>query len=337
MKITDFKKLEKSFGCKFKVQKTGSADWVRRFILDSRGCTIGRLSFYEGRLSNIKNYKRDYHDTLCETDQIFFRLERYLADKYIMPLDIYIKLKKEAQEIKEKDYQEKITWRKTNPLINKDGNPGRRKKLQGKNIRFILRELVMNYQIKEKGDKMENPKPPEDAIRLEPPPRPPEKKTIINCNTCLIAKKLCEACDDNYSNHTQLTEQTACGCKAGGGCAKKKKKKRSKNTGVVIEYQVLSDEKILIVGLQGLHYQQLPKGYIQSVDEYIYIENYVLSPEPDKLIIRRAYDGYGSRALLIVGKICKRDKFENAIKIIRSCGKSLHQWNKNIIISKVCI
>lgn len=145
MKITDFKKLEKDFVCKFNIQKTGSPNWIRLFVIDSQGCSIGRLSFHNKKLFNIKCYKRNYMDTLCETDQIFFRLERYLIDKYLMPLDIYTILKKEAKEIKEKDYLEKVLWRKDNPLIDKNGNLKQRKKLQGKNIRYILKELIMNY------------------------------------------------------------------------------------------------------------------------------------------------------------------------------------------------
>ena len=68
MKISDFKAIEKEIGCRFKKERTGRPDWIRLFVLDNRGCTIGRLSFQDGELFTWKSYKRDYRRDLCESD-----------------------------------------------------------------------------------------------------------------------------------------------------------------------------------------------------------------------------------------------------------------------------
>ena len=92
-----------------------------------------------------KSYKRGYIRTLDDTDQIFIRLNRYIKDKTIISLSEYEDLAIKAEKIRIKDLREKREWRKANPLYNTDGSIKHRRRLEGKNVRHILTELVMNH------------------------------------------------------------------------------------------------------------------------------------------------------------------------------------------------
>lgn len=151
MKQEEFtKELAKQLGCEF-VHVGGKVEhhWDRIFVLNSKGVTIGKITFKDGELYYLKSYKKDYRRDLCETDQIFFRLERYIQDNTIVSLEKYRQLIKVAQLIVAKDKQNKINWRRKHPRSNRP-----RKRLIGKNIRFVLRTLINYVQVNE--DEFEN-------------------------------------------------------------------------------------------------------------------------------------------------------------------------------------
>lgn len=146
MKIESLKTMEKEFGCKFNIQSTGSPEWIRMFVIDSQGRSIGRCNFKNEKLYNIKNYKRSYIETLDETDKIFLRINKYIKDKILVPLEEYYKLVIEAKQLQHSDIVNKIAWREANQKFCKNGKPVQRRKLKGRNIRFILKDLVMAWE-----------------------------------------------------------------------------------------------------------------------------------------------------------------------------------------------
>lgn len=134
MKIDAIKNVD--FGCSFDIQTTEYKDWVRMFVIDSKERVIGRLNFYRGEFYNIKNYKRHYIDTLDETDLIFMRIAKYMESNVLLSLKEYNTFVEEASTIQRQDYEKKLKWRRENFLKKK------RKRLQHKNIRNILEDLI---------------------------------------------------------------------------------------------------------------------------------------------------------------------------------------------------
>ena len=139
MNVACLKELEEIFIFKTDVQSTGSPEWFRVFITRKDGIQIGRVNFKNGKLYNIKNYKKDYINSLDETDCIFMRMQKYFLDKTIISLEMYNKLIEKAKQVQKEDLEQKLKWRKEN-------NPNKkRKKIEGKNIRRILQNLILNY------------------------------------------------------------------------------------------------------------------------------------------------------------------------------------------------
>ena len=124
------------------LQETGSPDWHRGFVHDSRGCSIARISFYKGKIKYIKNYIRGYQQSLCETDWVMMRLTRYLSDYRVITKYEFMSLVKKAKYIVAKDLEEKKQWRLDNPSKKS------RRKLKGKNIRPVLAELIYEFERK---------------------------------------------------------------------------------------------------------------------------------------------------------------------------------------------
>lgn len=129
--------LSEKFECSFNDQKCGN-NWSRVFVTNSRGCQIARIGFEKDKLYFIKNYKRDYHTEVCETDFIMMRMEKYLADGLYLDKREFRKLINKAFMIQKSDYQQKRIWRINNPKTGKN----RRRALQKKNVRMILKNLI---------------------------------------------------------------------------------------------------------------------------------------------------------------------------------------------------
>ena len=141
MKIWDFindkKYLELSLNCSFEINKTKHPDWVRVFVTGSDNIQRGRLTFHKNTLYSVRNYKQDHIKSLGETDLIFNRLSRYIKDRCILDIETYNKIVIKAKKIRDDDLKEKNEWRKNNP------NPKRKRKIEGKNLRRLVSNIVM--------------------------------------------------------------------------------------------------------------------------------------------------------------------------------------------------
>ncbi|MBI9084540.1 MAG: hypothetical protein JEZ11_13150 [Desulfobacterales bacterium] len=131
------------------VGDTNHPAWKRAFITDDRreGCSIGRVSFKDGEHTDFKSYKKNYQTEVDDTDLIFMRLMRYLSDGVVVPKSVFRRFVTEANRIRKVDLDEKLAWRKANPARTRHGKPIQRGRLVGKNVRYILGELIMNWEV----------------------------------------------------------------------------------------------------------------------------------------------------------------------------------------------
>lgn len=141
--IQNIKDIQHVFDFSVDVGKTKDANWIRVFITDRRGYSIGRLSFHNGNLYSIKNYKRSYIEDIDETDYVFMRLERYLHDGYIIPRGVMSDLECRANGIADIVMKGKLEKRAALPKFKPNGKRYKRKKLEYPNVRRILQRLVM--------------------------------------------------------------------------------------------------------------------------------------------------------------------------------------------------
>jgi len=132
----------KKFNCTFYVVTTGSEDWVRAFIINSKGKQIGRLNFFKEKPYNIKNYKKDYIKDLCETDVIILRMNKYIFNNIYITITEYRELIETAKQKVEEIYQNQIQWREENPYKGK----GKRKSLHRKGVRSTLTAIIHEYK-----------------------------------------------------------------------------------------------------------------------------------------------------------------------------------------------
>ncbi len=124
-----------------------------------------------------------------------------------------------------------------------------------------------------------------------------------------------------------------------------KKKKRKRNSGIVIKYETLPNNKINITKLKALRINQLPPAYKKQSKAYIVLDRqiimsgcwstiYDIADNNDKIILHINNKQY---ILLVKGKIYSKEVFYQRIKIIKRCGEILHQWNKNCKSGKIVI
>ena len=127
--------VQKCGGCVGDLTDLRGDEWQRLFILDSRGCQIGRLTFQYGTLRYVKSYKKDYHRSVDETDLIFMRLCKVIGTGVFVSESRFWELRTQAQREVKKDLREKRERREALP-------EKKRRRLQGKNPRTVLRLLV---------------------------------------------------------------------------------------------------------------------------------------------------------------------------------------------------
>lgn len=130
MKPHELVRRFKLIGCKVNLVKTGSPDYVRGFIVDPDGVSIGRATIHHGELSHIKWYWRGEGD-LVNTDFIMIQW-RYLqwCDR-VLTREMYQSIVEHATELQQDDYNKKVNHRATL-------KPKKRKSIQGKNIRSFF-------------------------------------------------------------------------------------------------------------------------------------------------------------------------------------------------------
>jgi hypothetical protein len=130
------------------IGKSGKG-WKRIYILNKQECQIGRVSFLDGEIKSIKNYKKDYRKDLDETDFIIFRMVKFIDSNILISDSVYEELVEKADSILDKEMEEKIQWRRDNPpkIRKSSGKPNRRKALQKGNIRRVLRKLIQEYGV----------------------------------------------------------------------------------------------------------------------------------------------------------------------------------------------
>ena len=156
MKIQDLSvELAHDLQCKFLVQQPferNNAEWRKVLVLDNRNNhpnadienVIGHLLSRNNEIYGISFYKNDQRRDITYEDTVHYRLERFLQDGSVISLVTSQNLIDIAQAIVEEDLEQKIQWRYENPKLDKNGNIVPRKKLQGRNPRYVLRSLILN-------------------------------------------------------------------------------------------------------------------------------------------------------------------------------------------------
>jgi len=141
--VEDIQKVQEQLDFHTNLQKTGSGDWQRLFIVDKRGYSIGRINFFKGDLYNIKNYKRNSFRNVDETDVVFMRLDRFLKDGRLISCKQFHDIKVQAFINANELMDTKIAVRAMLPKYNANGKRIKRKKLKFPNVRNILYNLLM--------------------------------------------------------------------------------------------------------------------------------------------------------------------------------------------------
>ena len=135
MNIESFRAAVEKFGHKAQFATTGRDDWTRIFILDKNGVTIGRGSFYEGELSNLKQYRPSLFSGLIDSDSFFLRLELYLKTGKLVSEAEYDQIIQIAEQKSKDDLLAKQQLRATLPKK-------KRPRLQGRGLYRIVVELL---------------------------------------------------------------------------------------------------------------------------------------------------------------------------------------------------
>ena len=138
----NFELLAKELNCEFNPKTIKKKNEIFNYfsmnVLTDKGITLGNVTFKDGLLWKTKEYKPDYIKTIDENEWIFYRMRRFFDDGQTIPDDEFRRLIDKAKAIVQEDLERKIKYREDHP---KKG----RKKLEGKNPRFILWDLVQKW------------------------------------------------------------------------------------------------------------------------------------------------------------------------------------------------
>ena len=139
--------LAKKFNCKFNKQPTGSSEWIMIFVLTKNNVSLGRFSFKNDKLEAFKYYKPTQYE-LCPNDEIMLRLSWYVFDNVYISLCLYRHWVNLAKGMRKKDIEDKIQWRRENPLFKKVNGENvkiHRKAVIGKSERSCLLQVYREY------------------------------------------------------------------------------------------------------------------------------------------------------------------------------------------------
>jgi hypothetical protein len=107
-------------------------------VLD--GITYGRVTFKNGELYNVKHYKPEQYpfDEKDPGEFLFLRIKTFYAKGAVLSYREIHGFLKEARALVVRQLEEAQRYRDENPAAH------RRKKLRGKNVRFVLRDILAN-------------------------------------------------------------------------------------------------------------------------------------------------------------------------------------------------
>lgn len=141
----EFEKAIKAAGYYVSWCRTGSPNWFRGFILKMGEGDIptqyARASFECGELYNVKFYWRQYTNSdLNESDYLIYFWRAYKVTKQYLTIDEYNEIVKQAEKMREAEYQERLDKRaETNRL-----NPKKRRSIKGRCVRRFIEKIIDN-------------------------------------------------------------------------------------------------------------------------------------------------------------------------------------------------
>lgn len=143
MQLSEFtpELAEKLGAKKFVIQKTGSPEWFRCFVIRPDGCTIARLSFHNGFYHCAKWYKNKLIGgdiELDASDEIEMKFVWYYYTETFLEDETYRSLIKEAEKFAMTNYLHKISERNKLPKVNANGKRIKRKSIQKPSTRNAL-------------------------------------------------------------------------------------------------------------------------------------------------------------------------------------------------------
>ena len=141
--------LAKKIGAKkFDIAGTGSPNWVRVFVIRPDGCTIGRLSFNNRKLANIKWYKDKLQGNkieLDDSDEIACRFNWFISDIEDITHEKYLRYVEKAKLLAPMINLEKTIQRALLPKYNKTTG----KKIKRKGLKYISTRQCLNKILRE--------------------------------------------------------------------------------------------------------------------------------------------------------------------------------------------
>ncbi len=140
--INEFREMVTSVGGTSTLGDTRSDICKRVFVITAEGVTVGRASFRDNIFYSFKSYKKEYHRTLDESDMLCLPLLRLLNGGELITREKINDYWKKAQKFVAEDLAAKQKWREENPRFNKHGQPASRPKLQGRNPRSVLIQMM---------------------------------------------------------------------------------------------------------------------------------------------------------------------------------------------------
>lgn len=130
-------------GLRGKVQTTGHPDYVRIYVLDAQGVTLGRISIFQGAYSHIKWYSGIIEAYNVDQRRPTLAWDMLLQTGQVLTDTMWSSIKVTAQRMQEEETRKLELWRIANPpALDHLGKPKRRRSIKGPSIMKCIRQVM---------------------------------------------------------------------------------------------------------------------------------------------------------------------------------------------------
>lgn len=133
----------KQIGLRGQAQGTGSADYVRVFVLDAAGVTLGRITIFKGQYDHIKWYTGVIEAYNIDQRRPTLAWDMLLQSGQVLTDVMWSSIKVQAQRMQEQEIARLKRWREDNPAkLDHLGHPKRRRAIQGPSVMKCIRQVM---------------------------------------------------------------------------------------------------------------------------------------------------------------------------------------------------
>lgn len=143
MTINQLLNVLTAIGLSGDIQSTGSTDYARVFVRDSKGVSLARATIYCGVYQHIKWYDGISGAYDINQSRPMLAFDVYMQRHVVLTDAIWFDTVKKANFLRNEEVRRLKEWRRNNPpALDHIGKPKRRRSIQGPSLMKCVRQVL---------------------------------------------------------------------------------------------------------------------------------------------------------------------------------------------------